>query len=32
MNLQIDVNPKDIQKTAFKAENGHFGYDRIPFV
>lgn len=28
---QIEVNPKDIQKTAFTVEQGHYEYVRMPF-
>lgn len=28
---QIEVNPKDIPKTAFTVENGHYEYVRMPF-
>lgn len=28
---QIEVNPKDIQKTAFSVEFGHYEYVRMPF-
>lgn len=28
---QIEVDPKDIQKTAFRVEQGHYEYVRMPF-
>lgn len=28
---QIEIDPKDIQKTAFTIENGHFEFVRLPF-
>lgn len=28
---QIEVDPKDIQKTAFSVDNGHYEYVRMPF-
>lgn len=28
---QIEMDPKDIQKTAFNVENGHYEYLRMPF-
>lgn len=28
---QIEIDPKDIQKTAFTVENGHFEFVRMPF-
>ena len=28
---QIEVKPKDIQKTAFSIDNGHYEYIRMPF-
>ena len=28
---QIEMNPKDVEKTAFNTENGHFEFLRMPF-
>ena len=28
---QIEINPKDIPKTAFSVENGHYEFKRMPF-
>lgn len=28
---QIEINPKDIEKTAFTVENGHYEFVRMPF-